>query len=117
MSLLDSFYKKYTIMNRSVVDDPEGGWIPVTGWTEGAKVEMALDDPSQTQRTIAQAAKVQVINNALFPLGTPIFLGAYLRQVDDENAVYLVQTKPVEAPGPSGIKVMKAEVIETRLPT
>lgn len=32
-------------------------------------------------------------------------------------AVYLVQTKPVEAPGPSGIKVLKAEVIESRLPT
>lgn len=117
MSLLDSFYKKYTVMNRAVVDDPEGGWIPVTGWTPGATVEMALDDPSQMQRTIAQAAKVQVVSNALFPMGSPIFLGAYLRRVDDESAVYLVQTKPVEAPGPSDIKVLKAEVIETRLPT
>lgn len=115
MSLLDSFYKKYIIMNYTTVDDPEGGVI--TGWSPGATVEMALDDPTQTQKIIAQAAKVQIVNNALFPIGTPIRLNTYLRSVDDESAVYLVQTKPVEAPGPSGIKVLKAEVIETRLPT
>lgn len=33
MSLLDSFYKKYTIMNETIVDDPEGGWV--TGWARG----------------------------------------------------------------------------------
>jgi len=115
MSLLDSFYKKYTIMNETTVDDPEGGWV--TGWAPGATVEMALDDPSQTQRMIAQAQKIQVIQNALFPIGTPVKLGTYLRNVEDESSVYLVQSKPVEAPGPSGIKVLKAEVIETRLPT
>lgn len=26
MSLFDSFYKKYTIMNETTVDDPDGGW-------------------------------------------------------------------------------------------
>ena len=114
MSLLESFYKKYTIMNYTTEDGPEGGWV--TGWKPGATVEMALDDPTQTQKVIAQAAKVEVINNALFPIGTPVRLNTYLRSADDENAVYLVQTKPIEAPGPSGIKVMKAEVIETRLP-
>ncbi len=115
MSLLDSFYKKYTIMNETTVDDPEGGWI--TGWTPGATVEMALDDPSQTQRMIAEAQKISVIQWALFPIGTPVRLNTYLRSLDDESVVYLIQTKPVEAPGPSGIRVMKAEVIEARLPT
>ena len=114
MSLLDSFYKKYQIMNESTADDPEGGWV--TGWTPGATVEMALDDPSQAQKLIAQSQNLEVIQNALFPLGTPVKLGTYLRRADDETAVYLVQTKPVEAPGPSGIRVMKAEVKETRLP-
>ncbi len=115
MNLLDLFYKKYTIMNETTVDDPEGGWI--TGWTLGATVEMALDDPSQTQRMIAEAQKISVIQWALFPIGTPVRLNTYLRSVDDESTVYLIQTKPVEAPGPSGIRVMKAEVIEARLPT
>lgn len=115
MSLLDSFYKKYTIMNQTTVDSPEGGWV--TGWAPGATVEMALDDPTQTQKVIAQAAKVEIINNALFPIGTPVRLNTYLRSVEDGSTVYLVQTKPVEAPGPSNIKVLKAEVIETRLPT
>jgi len=114
MSLLDSFYKKYTIMNETTVDDPEGGWV--SGWSPGATVEMALDDPTQTQRMIAEANKLSVIHGALFPIGTPVRLNTYLRQVDDENVVYLVQTRPIEAPGPSGIKVLKAEVIETRLP-
>lgn len=114
MSLLDSFYKKYNIMNRTTVDDPEGGAI--TGWSVGATVDMALDDPTQTQKIIAEAAKIKIVNNALFPIGTPIVLGTYLRSADDENTVYMVQTKPVEAPGMSGVKVLKAEVIETRLP-
>ena len=114
MSLLDSFYKKYTIMNETTVDDPEGGWI--SGWSPGATVDMALDDPTQTQRLIAEANKITVIQGALFPIGTPVRLNTYLRAVDDESLVYLVQTKPVEAPGPSSIKVLKAEVIETRLP-
>lgn len=115
MNLLDSFYKKYTIMNETTVDDQEGGWV--TGWTPGATVEMALDDPTQTQRMIAEAQKISVIQGALFPIGTPVRLNTYLRRADDESAVYLVQTKPLEAPGPSGIKVLKAEVVEARLPT
>ena len=115
MSLLDSFYQKYTIMNKTTADDPEGGWI--TGWTPGATMEMALDAPSQTQRMIAEAQKISVIKGALFPLGTPVELNTYLRSADNENSVYLVRTNPVEAPGPSGIKVMRAEVIEARLPT
>lgn len=115
MSLLDSFYKRYTIMNEATAGDPEGGWV--TGWSPGAIVEMALDDPTQTQRMIAQANKLSVIHGALFPIGTPVRLNTYLRRVDDESVVYQVQTRPIEAPGPSGIKVLKAEVIETRLPT
>lgn len=115
MSLLDEFYEKYTIMDRTVEDDPEGGWI--TGWTPGATIEMALDDPSQTQRIIAQAQKVEVIRNALFPSGTPIKLNDYLRSAKDESIVFRVQTNPVDAPGPAGIQVRKAEVIQTRLPT
>lgn len=115
MSLLDSFYRKYYVMNESKVDDPEGGCV--TAWTPGITVEMALDAPSQTQRMIAEAQKVGVIQNALFPIGAPVHLNTYLRYVEDEDAVYLIQTKPVEAPEPSGIRVLKAEVIETRLPT
>lgn len=114
MNLLDSFYREYNIMNETTVDDPEGGWV--TGWTPGATVEMSLDDPTQTQKVIAQANKIEVIHNALFPIGTPVKLGTYLRSVDDENSVYLVQSKPVSAPGPASIQVMKADVIETRLP-
>ena len=114
MNLLDAFYKEYNIMNETTVDDPEGGWV--TGWTPGATVKMALDDPTQTQRMIAQAQKISVIQGALFPIGTPVRLNTYLRRVDDEIAIYLVQTKPVEAPGPSGINVLKAQVTESRLP-
>lgn len=119
MSLLDSFYKKYNIMNQTTVDDPEGGWV--SGWTSGATVEMALDDPTQTQKTIAQAQKVQVVQSALFPIGTPVWLNAYLRQLaedvpEGEREVYVVQSNPVPAPGPSGIQVLKADVMKTRLP-
>lgn len=113
MSLLDAFYKEYTIMNQTTIDDPEGGYV--SGWTVGATVQMALDDPTQTQRMIAEAQKVEVIQNALFPIGAPIKLNTYLRLASDESIVFRVQTNPVEAPGPSSIKVQKAEVIKTRL--
>lgn len=119
MSLLSSFYKKYNIMDRTTADDPEGGWV--SGWTPGATVEMALDDPTQTQRMIAEAQKIEVVRNALFPIGTPVQANAYLRQILEEGSgkepeVYKVQTNPVSAPGPSGIQVLKADVIKTRLP-
>lgn len=115
MSLLDAFYKDYNIMNQATVDDPEGGYV--SGWTVGATVKMALDDPTQTQRIIAEAQKIEVIQNALFPLGSPIKLNTYLRRVGDETEVFRIQTNPVEAPGPANIKVQKAEVTKTRLPT
>ena len=115
MSLLDSFYHEYNIMNQTTIDDPEGGWI--SGWTPGATVEMSLDDPTQTQKIIAEANKIEIIHNALFPVGTPVKLGTYLRSVDNPDSVYRVQSKPVSAPGPSSIQVIKADVVETRLPT
>lgn len=115
MSLLEAFYEDYNIMNYATIDDPEGGYV--SGWTVGATVQMALDDPTQTQRMIAEAQKVEVIQNALFPIGAPVKLNTYLRLSVDESTVYRVQTNPVEAPGPAGIKVQKAEVIKTGLPT
>lgn len=119
MSLLDSFYKKYNIMDRTTADDPEGGWV--SGWTAGATVDMALDDPTQTQRMIAEVQKIEVVRNALFPIGTPVKANMYLRQLAEEGSeeapeVYMIQTNPVPAPGPSGIQVLKADVIKTRLP-
>lgn len=113
MSLLDSYYNDYNIMNKATVDSSEGGWI--TEWTAGATVQMALDDPTQTQRLIAASENVEVVRNAVFPIGSPIKLGIYLRSVSSDTLVYYVQTNPVEAPGPSGIQVMKAEVIKSRL--
>lgn len=114
MSLLDSFYKKYNIMNQTVVDDPEGGWV--TGWTPGATVEMALDDPTQTQRVIAEAQKIEVIRTANFPIGTPVKKDTYLRAADDEKIVYRLTEHPYQAPEQSTIRTIRAEVIETRLP-
>lgn len=115
MSLLDVFYKNYNVMNKTKVDSPEGGWK--TTWTVGATIQMALDDPTQAQRLIADSRQVEVIRNAVFPIGAPVTVNTYLQSVDDQNAVYMVQTNPVEAPAISGIEVIKAEVVKTRLPT
>lgn len=114
MSLLDAYYKSYNIMGKSAVDSPEGGWV--AGWVPGETVQMALDDPTQTQKLIADSRQVEVIQNAVFPIGTPIAANTYLRAVDDQNAVYMVQTNPVGAPSVAGIQVIKAEVRKTRLP-
>lgn len=114
MSLLDAFYKKYTIMDHVTADDPEGG--VVSGWKPGATVEMALDDPTQAQQLIAESQRLEVVRNAVFPIGTPVSYGAYLRSVDDDSLVYRIQSDPVEAPGPAGLQIMKAEVVKARLP-
>lgn len=115
MSLLDAFYKKYTIMDHVTADDPEGG-IVISGWRPGATVDMALDDPTQAQQLIAESQRLEVVRNAVFPIGTPVAYGAYLRSVDDESLIYRVQSDPVNAPGPAGIQIMKAEVMKSRLP-
>ncbi len=114
MSLLDSFYRMYNVMEQTAADDTEGGQI--LHWMPGAAVKMALDAPTQTQHVIAEAQRVSVIQNALFPIDTPVCLNTYLRAMDDESAVYMVRTNPEPAPGPSGIRVRKAEVIKTVLP-
>lgn len=114
MSLLDAFYSDYHIMNKAKVDDGEGGWESV--WTAGATIQAALDNPTQTQRLIAEQRKVQEIRNAVFPEGTPIDSGDYIQSVDDESLVYLVQSNPQTAPGVSSIPIMHAEVVKTRLP-
>lgn len=114
MSLLDAFYKKYTIMDHVTADDPEGGVI--SGWRPGATVEMALDDPTQAQQLVAGSQRLEIVRNAVFPAGTPVFYGAYLRSVDNEEIIYRVQSEPVQSPGPAGIQITKAEVVKARLP-
>ena len=114
MSLLDEFYRQYTIMDHVTADDPEGG--VVSGWRPGATIEMALDDPTQAQQIIAESQRLEVVQNAVFPAGTPVSYGAYLRSVDNAEQVYRVQSEPVSAPGPAGLQIMKAEVTKARLP-
>lgn len=115
MSLLDAFYNKYTIMDHVTADDPEGGVI--SGWRPGATVDMALDDPTQAQQFIAESQRLEVVRNAVFPIGTPVSYGVYLRRVHDPATIYRIQSEPVPAPGPAGIQILKAEVVKTRLPS
>ncbi len=115
MSLLEALYGQYTVMDPKAAGGPEGGWA--VGWTPGATVQMALGSPAQAQKAVAGAQREEAVYNALFPAGTPVRRNDRLRRAEGGDAVYRVRTSPVEAPGPSGVRVMRAEVIETGLPT
>ncbi len=56
MSLLESAYEDFTILNKSVVDDGYGG--VTTEWTDGATIQGAIVFDNSTQMKIAQAAGV-----------------------------------------------------------
>lgn len=56
MSLLDSAYEDFTIINKSIVDDGYGGTTVV--WTDGATIKGAIVYDSSTQMKVAQAMGV-----------------------------------------------------------
>ena len=56
MSLLDSAYEDFTIINKAVVDDGYGGTTVV--WSDGATISGAVVFDSSTQMKVAQAMGV-----------------------------------------------------------
>lgn len=56
MSLLESAYEDFTIINKAVIDDGYGG--TTTAWTDGATIKGAIVFDSSTQAKIAQAMGV-----------------------------------------------------------
>ena len=56
MSLLDSAFENFTIINKTVVDDGYGGTTTV--WTDGATIKGAIVFDGSTQMKIAQAMGV-----------------------------------------------------------
>ena len=53
MSLLDSVFETFTVVNKSVVDDGYGGMTTV--WVDGATIQGAMTFDTSTQMKIAQA--------------------------------------------------------------
>lgn len=56
MSLLENAYEKFTVINKSVVDDGYGG--TTTAWVDGATIDGAMTFDSSTQMKIANAMGV-----------------------------------------------------------
>lgn len=52
MSLLESAYEDFTILNKSIVDDGYGG--VTTEWSDGATIQGAIVFDNSTQMKIAQ---------------------------------------------------------------
>lgn len=56
MSLLESAYENFTILNKSIVDDGYGG--VTTEWSDGATIQGAMVFDNSTQMKIAQSMGV-----------------------------------------------------------
>ena len=56
MSLLESAYEDFTIVNKAVMPDGYGGTTTV--WTDGATIQGAIVFDSSTQMKVAQASGV-----------------------------------------------------------
>ena len=56
MSLLESAYESFTILNKTIVDDGYGG--TTTEWTDGISIQGAMVFDNSTQMKIAQSMGV-----------------------------------------------------------
>lgn len=56
MSLLENAYEKFTVINKSIVDDGYGG--VTTQWVDGASIDGVMVFNSSTQMKVAEAMGV-----------------------------------------------------------
>ena len=80
MSFFYDAFKDFTIKNRSVVSDGEGGYI--TTWTDGAVVKMSLTLGSAQEAREALSQRLNATFTAALPIDTPVKRDDYLQSVD-----------------------------------
>ena len=91
MSFFYDAFKDFTINNRSVVSDGEGGYI--TTWTDGAVVKRSLTLGSAQEAREALSQRLNATFTVALPIDTPVKRDDYLQSVDTGD-IYRIATNP-----------------------
>lgn len=83
MSLLESAYEDFTILNKSIVDDGYGG--VTTEWTDGATIQGAMVFDNSTQMKIAQAMGVTAVYTLTVKKSVVLDYHTVLRRESDKK--------------------------------
>lgn len=81
MSLLDSAYEDFTIINKSVIDDGYGG--VTTAWVDGATIKGAMVFDGSAEMKIAQAMGVTSAYTLTVKKNIPLDYHTVLRRESD----------------------------------
>lgn len=98
MNLLECFGRPCVLLEKTRVDDAEGGWT--TTWTDGAAFTnyQALDASMEARR--AEQEGVTSVYNALVDQAVPIEYGDYFRDTEI-GLTYRVTSNPAEKKAPA----------------
>ena len=88
MSLLDSAFETFTIINKSVVDDGYGGTTTI--WTDGMAIKGAIVYNDSTQMKIAQAMGVTATYTLTVRKNVALDYHTVLRRESDKKIFRLV---------------------------
>lgn len=116
MSLLNDFSRVCTLMNKSVVDDGEGG--TTTTWTEGAEFLNCMTLNTSMEARVAEKQGVTSVYELLVDKDFPIGYGDYFKDVATQ-VTYRVTSNPEDkvAPKSSTLKLKYLTAERRGLPT
>lgn len=93
MSYFYDAFDEYVIINKSIVDDGEGGYT--TSWSDGATIKAAFDLGNASEQRQAQAQNLKRVYSVTFPKRTPVKYGDYLRKVET-GEIYRITSDPTD---------------------
>lgn len=96
--LLDYFSKDSTILNRKILNTPEGGYL--TTWEDGAAFTSYTYADTSTEAQIAEKQGLTTFYNVLVKQDVPLEYGTYYRE-DKSGRTFRVTSEPSESYTPS----------------
>lgn len=116
MSLLDSAYEKFTILNKSIVDDGYGGTTTV--YTDGVTIDGAIVFDSSTQMKLAQAMGVTSAYTLTVKKSIELDYHTVLRRESDKKIFRLTSNSDdKKTPEEASLNMRQYSAEEWRLPS
>lgn len=116
MSLVDEMMSDFEIINKSVVDDPEGGTQTI--WTDGATIQAVAVKDSSMQAKIAEAQGVTSVYTIVTSKENALDFHTVLRRKSD-GTIFRITEEDADnkTPESSNLDIKKLSAEKWRLPT
>ena len=107
MNLLDSMMESCVMMDKTTVNDGQGGFIPT--WVEGATFKAFVRKESAPEITVAEQQGVKEMFTVVVPKGTILDYHDVFKRVSDGSVFRVTSmTNSDEAPDASTVLIAKA---------